>query len=136
MAANEDLRRERAALEDFQNTLDLMLDGVFIFGPDDLKFTFVNRGAVQQMGYSREELLTLHPYDIKPEYPEPRFRQLVEPLREGRHRACVSRRCTAPVTARTFRSRSFCNTWHPRATRHASWRSATTSPSACGTGMP
>ncbi|OOG22992.1 GGDEF domain-containing protein [Thioalkalivibrio denitrificans] len=83
MAANEELRRERAALEDFRSTLDRLLDGVFMFDPDTLQFTYVNQGAVDQVGYSRDELLTLHPYDIKPEFPEPRFRQLVEPLRNG-----------------------------------------------------
>lgn len=84
--ANEDLRRERAALEGFRNTLDLTLDAVFIFDPVSLRYTYVNQGAVNQVGYSREELLGMHPYDINPEYPEPRFRELIRPLLEDQRR--------------------------------------------------
>ncbi|WP_018233401.1 sensor domain-containing protein [Thioalkalivibrio thiocyanodenitrificans] len=83
VAANEELRRERSALRGFRNTLDLMLDGVFMLDPETLRFTYVNQGALDQTGYSREELLNLHAYDIKPDLPEPRFRQLIEPLRDG-----------------------------------------------------
>jgi diguanylate cyclase (GGDEF)-like protein/PAS domain S-box-containing protein len=67
----------------FRATLDLTLDAVFFFDATSLRFTYVNQGAVDQTGYRREKLLSLHPYDIKPEYPEPRFRELIAPLLSG-----------------------------------------------------
>lgn len=83
VAANEDLRHQRAALEGFKRTLDLTQDAVFMFDAETLQFIYVNQGAATQMGLSPEELLTLHPYDIKPEFPEPRFRRFLEALRSG-----------------------------------------------------
>ncbi|WP_018954754.1 EAL and GGDEF domain-containing protein [Thioalkalivibrio sulfidiphilus] len=80
---SEDLRRQRTALEAFKRTLDLTQDAVFMFDAETLEFIYVNQGAAQQMGHSPEELLTLHPYDIKPEYPEPRFRRFIEALHTG-----------------------------------------------------
>ena len=67
----------------FRSTLDLTLDAVFFFDAESLCFTYVNQGALDQLGYSRVELLGLHPYDIKPEYPEPQFRKLIAPLLSG-----------------------------------------------------
>lgn len=67
----------------FRATLDLTLDAVFFIDADDLRFIYVNQGALDQTGYRREQLLCLHPYDLKPEYPEPRFRKLIAPLQSG-----------------------------------------------------
>ena len=67
----------------FRATLDLTLDAVFFFDAASLRFTYVNQGAVDQTGYPREQLINLHPYDLKPEYPEARFRKLIEPLLTG-----------------------------------------------------
>jgi diguanylate cyclase (GGDEF)-like protein/PAS domain S-box-containing protein len=78
-------RTSRARLDHdaFKSTLDLTLDAVFFFDAESLRFTYVNQGAVDQLGYSREQLLGMHPYDIKPEYPELRFRELIAPLLDG-----------------------------------------------------
>ncbi|WP_018872306.1 EAL domain-containing protein [Thioalkalivibrio sp. ALJ16] len=83
VTTSENLRSKTDELEAFRSTLDLTLDAVFLFDVDTLRFIYVNQGAVDQTGIPRDELLTLHPFDIKPEYPEPRFRQLIEPLRRG-----------------------------------------------------
>ncbi len=83
VTTSERLRAKTDELEAFRSTLDLTLDAVFLFDVETLRFIYVNQGAVDQTGIPREELLQLHPYDIKPDYPEPRFRQLIEPLRRG-----------------------------------------------------
>ncbi|WP_019584388.1 EAL domain-containing protein [Thioalkalivibrio sp. ALE16] len=83
VTTGETLRARTDELESFRSTLDLTLDAVFLFDVETLRFIYVNQGAVDQTGIPREELLELHPYDIKPDYPEPRFRQLIEPLRRG-----------------------------------------------------
>lgn len=77
------LRQAQADLEHVRTTLDLTLDAVFIFDAQSLQFTYVNQGAIQQVGWCREELLRLHPYDLTPEYPEPRFRELIAPMVAG-----------------------------------------------------
>ncbi len=78
-----------AQLESFKSTLDQTLDCVFMFTPDTLQFFYVNQGAAAQVGYSREELLAMHPYDIKPDFPEARFRQFIEPLLRGEKQSVI-----------------------------------------------
>lgn len=83
VTTSERLQARTNELEAFHSTLDLTLDGVFLFDVETLQFIYVNQGAVDQTGIPRDELLTLHPFDIKPDFPEPKFRQMIEPLRRG-----------------------------------------------------
>ena len=78
-ARHEAQRQRREALD----TLDAADDGAFIFAPDTLRFLYVNEGAVRQLGYSRAEFLAMTPPDIKPEFDEQRFRELIAPLLRG-----------------------------------------------------
>lgn len=70
-------------LDRFKNILDNTLDMIFMFEPDTLRFIYLNRGAVETMGYTREELLGMTPYQIKPLMPEPKFREFIAPLLSG-----------------------------------------------------
>lgn len=82
-----DVTQQRLAageLEQFKDTLDRILDCVFIFDPGSLRFVYANEGALRQVGYSRDELLAMRPTDIKPEYSEDRFLALIAPLVAGR----------------------------------------------------
>jgi PAS domain S-box-containing protein len=63
--------------------LDAISDGVFIFDAESLRFTHVNQGAVDQVLYSRDELLGMNMLHIAPEFDEARLRALLEPLRTG-----------------------------------------------------
>jgi PAS domain S-box-containing protein len=72
-----------AQLAPFKTTLDRTQDAVFFFRPDDLKVFYVNKGAVEQLGYSEAELLQLTPMEFKPRFDEVRLRELLEPLRRG-----------------------------------------------------
>lgn len=78
-----DLVATQAELNRFKTTLDQTLDCVFMFTPDDLRFFYTNAGAVRQVGYSSDELKCMTVLDIKPEYDETRFRQLIAPLISG-----------------------------------------------------
>jgi PAS domain S-box-containing protein len=80
-------RTAQAVLASFKTTLDHTLDCVFMFDPDTLQFFYVNEGAVRQIGYTREELLKLHPYDIKPEYSEALFRNFIAPMIRGQQQS-------------------------------------------------
>jgi PAS domain S-box-containing protein len=73
----------KADLQRFRKTLDSTLDCVFMFDADTLEFFYVNQGAVDHLGYSQQELLKMHPFDIKPQYPETSFREMVLPLVNG-----------------------------------------------------
>ena len=85
--AQEGLERqvaERSAeLSQVKSTLDRTLDCVFMFDADTLRFFYANEGALKQVGYTREELMAMHPYDIKPDFGVAQFHALIEPLRNG-----------------------------------------------------
>ncbi len=68
----------------FKNTLDMTTDCVFMFDPETLKFNYVNLGAINQIGYSEQEMLSMSPVDIKPEYDEQTFRHLIQPMMDGK----------------------------------------------------
>ena len=67
----------------FKTTLDVTQDCVFMFDPDQMHFFYVNQGAMKQVGYSKDELEQMHPYDIKPDYDEAAFRELVATMIES-----------------------------------------------------
>jgi PAS domain S-box-containing protein len=56
---------------------------VFLFSAHNFRFLMVNRGARNNLGYSMEELRLLTPWDIKPEFSQDEFLELVEPLVSG-----------------------------------------------------
>jgi len=70
-------------LRQFRDTLDQTLDSVFMYDAESLRFSYVNQGAIDQLGYSHDELLTMTAYAIKPFYTEESFRQLLAPLISG-----------------------------------------------------
>ena len=73
--SKEDLMRFRAAL-------DTSGESIFLIDPENMRFIDFNRTAVDRMGYSQEELLTMGPQDIKPEYDRDRlqshFREVID----------------------------------------------------------
>lgn len=69
-------------INQFKYTLDQTLDCVYMFDAESLHFTYVNEGAKNQVGYSAKELLSLHPYDINPEYSRKTFQRKIKPLLE------------------------------------------------------
>ena len=68
-------------------TLDATEDGAIIFDPDTLRFAYANQGAMNQLGYTREELLAKSMLDVQSQLEETRFRQMIAPLRGGARRA-------------------------------------------------
>lgn len=75
--------RNQEYLSNFKNTLDQIKDSIFIYSKDTLQFNYVNQGAIDALGYSEEELLQLHPYDINPELTEEKMRELAIPYEKG-----------------------------------------------------
>ena len=63
--------------------LEESLNEIYVFDADSLKFVMVNHGARENIGYSFDELRQLTPVDIKPEYNEKTFNDLLQPLKNG-----------------------------------------------------
>ena len=61
-------------------TIDAAHDGVLMFSPDSLQFSYVNQGAATQLGYTSQELLVMTPLHLKPEFTKQAFRDLLAPL--------------------------------------------------------
>jgi PAS domain S-box-containing protein len=80
---NEEKEKRAAEMRQAFTTLDASDDGALIFDAETLHFTYVNEGAVRQLGYTREELLKLTPLDIEQEFDEVKFRELLAPMLRG-----------------------------------------------------
>ncbi len=80
----EELVAQRTAqVQQALATLDAIDDGAFIFDPETLRNSYVNEGAVRQLGYTREELLRMTGLIFKPEFNETRYREMLAPMLRG-----------------------------------------------------
>jgi PAS domain S-box-containing protein len=64
----------------FHNILNYTHDCIFIFNSSNLLFTYTNRGASLQVGYTAEELKKMTPLSIKPLISEKEFRKNISTL--------------------------------------------------------
>ena len=71
------------SVERLGQIVDEAASEVYVFGADDFRFLLVNRGARENLGISAEQLSRMHPWDVKPQYPEAAFKKLVRPLLDG-----------------------------------------------------
>ena len=67
----------------FGRIIDESLNEIYVFDSNSLRFSMVNRGALENLGYSLEEMLEMTPVDIKPKITAEEFDRLVMPLRTG-----------------------------------------------------
>ncbi|MCK5697088.1 MAG: PAS domain S-box protein, partial [Gammaproteobacteria bacterium] len=63
--------------------IEQSLNEIYLFDVSTFYFIDANRSAQNNLGYSMEELLTLTPYDIKPELSKEEFLTLIKPLQDG-----------------------------------------------------
>jgi PAS domain S-box-containing protein len=69
-------------LNQFKTTLDITLDGVFMFDAETLKLIYVNQGAIRQQGCSEFELLHMTFADLTLEHTHAQMVELLEPLQQ------------------------------------------------------
>ncbi len=79
---------ERKKTENLEARLGRVVEGslneIYVFTVDTMRFTQVNKGARENLGYSSAELLGMTPLDIKPQVSAPEFEALVKRLRDSR----------------------------------------------------
>lgn len=66
------------------NIIENSINEIYVFDSFTLKFEYVNQGALNNIGYSLEEIYNMTPVNIKPEFTEETFRQMLEPLIIGK----------------------------------------------------
>lgn len=75
---------QRMAVENARNRLlrilEASLNEIFVFDAATLRFEYVNRGGLRNLGYSLEAMRSMTPLDIDPELVESEFRKIIEPL--------------------------------------------------------
>ena len=74
------LEQERFRMLDI---VEKSLNEIYVFDMNTLKFEYLNRGALSNIGYSLDEMKLLTPYEIKPYITEAEFRKTIEPLISG-----------------------------------------------------
>ncbi|MEX2364267.1 MAG: response regulator, partial [Balneolaceae bacterium] len=60
--------------------LEKSLNEIYIFDFNHLKFTYVNKGALSNIGFSMDEMASMTPMDIKPDFTRTSFMEMVQPL--------------------------------------------------------
>src|SRR6185369_12654510 len=92
--------------------VDATHDGVLVYDSATLRISYANRGASEQVGYSRDERLGMYVLDLKSEFEETAFRQLLAPLLAGdvdvlafetRHRRKDGSQVPVEVSVRSIR---------------------------------
>jgi PAS domain S-box-containing protein len=80
----DEQRRERAVLAEFKGTLDAVRDAVLIFDWSSWRILYVSRGAIELLGYSKEELMRQPPDRIIPDLEPATLRGMLGAAGEGR----------------------------------------------------
>jgi PAS domain S-box-containing protein len=65
----------------FSNLFENSLNEIYLFDAESLRFKQVNKAALNNLGYSEEEIYQLTPLDIKPQINRDDFDALIEPLK-------------------------------------------------------
>jgi diguanylate cyclase (GGDEF)-like protein/PAS domain S-box-containing protein len=63
--------------------LEASLNEIYLFDGDTLRFEYANQGALQNLGYTLQQIQQMTPVDIKPELSAAEFASLLAPLRQG-----------------------------------------------------
>ncbi|MBI3242556.1 MAG: PAS domain S-box protein [Chloroflexi bacterium] len=73
-------KRMEAERTGLLNMLESSLNEIYLFNAETLRFQYVNAGALRNLGYSRAAIETMTPLDLKPEFDDASFRNLLAPL--------------------------------------------------------
>ena len=82
MDINERIKDEER-VQHLGRILESSLNEIYIFDAETLLFTQANLGARKNSGFTLEELKTLTPIDLKPDFSVEEYTKLINPLRNG-----------------------------------------------------
>jgi diguanylate cyclase (GGDEF)-like protein/PAS domain S-box-containing protein len=67
-------------------TIDQSVNEIYMFDDQNLYFVKVNKGAMENLGYTSEQFEHLRPVDLMPEFTLETYRQMLQPLENGQSR--------------------------------------------------
>lgn len=76
-------------LEFYKRLFEESLNEIYIFHSDTYKIIDVNKGAIKNLGYSKEEFTELTPIDLSPEFSLQTFKEFLEPISNGERRLII-----------------------------------------------
>ena len=77
---NRRLKREIVHRERLLSILEASINELYVFDINSLVYSYVNMSALNNLGYTLEQLQTMTPLDIKPEITRDDFEKLISPL--------------------------------------------------------
>jgi PAS domain S-box-containing protein len=77
------LKRADAERARLASVLEKSLNEIYIFNIDDLRFQYVNEGALRNLGYTMDAMREMTPLDLKPEFTRAGFLEVTQPLLSG-----------------------------------------------------
>lgn len=89
---SRDITEQKKVLKEIQRyklIFEQSLNEIYIFDAKTLRFTFVNQGGINNLGYSMQELKDMTPVDIAPEFTLQQLEALLQPLRQGTEKSMV-----------------------------------------------
>jgi PAS domain S-box-containing protein len=87
-----DQTEERAAQKErttFNDMMGASLNEIYIFDALTLRFRFINESALHNLGYSLQQIQSMTPLDLKPEFTLEKFLSLIQPLFDGQKQVLV-----------------------------------------------
>ena len=84
-----DRKRAQERIARFGHIFEESLNEIYMFDAESLKFKQINNAALNNLGYSIEELHEMTPVDVKPDYNLESFEKLIAPLRNGEEQELV-----------------------------------------------
>ena len=73
-------KEDELARLQLSNIIESSLNEIYVFDATKFHFTNVNTSALRNLGYTSKEMMSMTPIDIKPEFDEKSFKELVSPL--------------------------------------------------------
>ncbi len=93
IASIGEIIREQKLLErkklQFAHILESSLNEIYVFNAKSLYFSYVNYGALKNLGYNLEQIKDFTPLDIMKDYDEEAFQRLIEPLVSGKENILI-----------------------------------------------
>jgi len=77
-------RNKCRKIKNLTRIFEELLNEIYIFDAQTLRFVFANKGALKNIGFTLQELSGLTPLDIKPEYDRKFFFEMLKPLAESK----------------------------------------------------